>query len=557
MEGYRTIFTVFLITFFSQFLFSQQFSTDELFEFYENADTKEKKIKFAKAFLKQSKRENNNKRIITGYYLLAYENKNELKLSYLDSIIFLTKDKPLGHHPAIAYNEKAKYLQKKGLFERAIDNYVLSNKFASFSSDKYLSFYNNSNIGTIKRFIGEYEESLILFRKCLNFIKNEISKPEHHINYLKTIVSLSSGHYESRNLDSASYYNRFGVSEALKLENLETYHRLSLTQGIIHYYQGDEKVALDSILKHKEYFYKNKDSVNLSYAHFYLGKINGDSGMIESSVSHYKKVDSLLSFKRDLTSKFRNSYVFLINHYKKEQDLKNQLFYINRLMFFDSIMNSKTNYLSKTIFKEYDIPVLKLEKEKIRKDLHQKSASFKRQIYLVSFFLILAVIFLIYQYKRRQIYKQRFLDIINDDTVPEKQKKETVKIETEKLEIPQDVIEHILNKLEVFEKQKKYLSKDITLSSLAKELDTNTAYLSKIINHFKKEKFSTYLNNLKIEYIIQEIKTNPVLRKFTIKAISEEAYFNNPDSFSKAFYKLKGIKPSYFFKEINDLEKNN
>ncbi|MDE1205393.1 helix-turn-helix domain-containing protein [Tenacibaculum sp. LAR 2:5] len=75
-------------------------------------------------------------------------------------------------------------------------------------------------------------------------------------------------------------------------------------------------------------------------------------------------------------------------------------------------------------------------------------------------------------------------------------------------------------------------------------------YLSKIINHFKKESFSNYLNNLRIEYIVHRLKEDKVLRKFTIRTIADEAGFNNAESFSKAFFKAKGIKPSYFLKEL-------
>ena len=557
MVRFKNVFIICAAVFFTQQLFSQQLSTGELFELYEKADGKEKRIEFAKAFLKQSKKENNKKRIVTGYYLLAYENKNELRLSYLDSIIELTKNKPIGHHPAIAFNEKAKHLQKNGQFKKAIDNYILSNKFASFSNDKYLSFNNSFNIATIKRFIGEYQESINLFRKCLSFIAKEINNPQFHNSYLKTITSLSNGYYELKKIDSAAYYNNLGVHKSIEYGNKEVFHHLCLNQGIVEFLKGNDEAALDSINKHKLYFFKKNDSVNLSYIYFYLAKINSNKGLTKKAVSNYKKIDSLLSFKEDLTPKFRSSYIFLINYFKKERDLKKQLFYVNKLVFFDSIINSKTNYLSKTIFKEYDIPNLKLEKEKIKKELDQKSISFRNQIFFILFLLLLTIIFLIYQYQKRKIYKQNFLNIINEVNKKEVQPQIVKYNKNEELDIPQDIIKTILRKLEVFEKEKKYLRKNLTLNTLAKELDTNTAYLSKIINHYKKEKFSTYLNNLKIEHIILEIKTNPILRKFTIKAIADEAYFNNPDSFSKAFYKLKGIKPSYFFKEINNLDKIN
>ncbi len=551
MVKYKNIISVFIIIIFTQFSYGQKVTSDKLFESYQNAETKESKIKYVVAFLKQSKKEKNNQKILAGYYILSNLFDNDKKLSYLDSIINITKFNPTKHQPSIAYNAKAIYLQKKGEYEKAIDNYILSNKFATSTNSEDLHFLNNFNLGTIKRIIGEYHESLKLFRKCFIFTKKS-SNSGYDSNHLKTIISLSNVHYELKNIDSATYYNKLGISIANKYKKLSKYHHLGLSQGIIHFINDEEKIALDSINKHKNYFIIKNDSANLSYAYFYLAKIYANKGLTKKAVNHHKKIDSLLSFKKDLTPKFRDSYIFLINHYKKENDLKNQLLYIKRLMEFDSILNSKTNYLNKVIFKEYDIPKLKLEKENIKKEMAQKSVSFKKTIYVISFLLLLAIIFLIYQYQKRKIYKERFYKIIEEKKTDELVITNDVNTQ---LDIPSDVIENILHKLIVFEKEKLFLRKNITLNSLAKELNTNTAYLSKVINHYKKEKFSTYLNNLKIEHIVDEIKKNPILKKFTIKAIAEEAYFNNPDSFSKAFYKLKGIKPSYFFKEFNDLDK--
>ncbi|WP_416370339.1 helix-turn-helix domain-containing protein [Tenacibaculum ovolyticum] len=85
-------------------------------------------------------------------------------------------------------------------------------------------------------------------------------------------------------------------------------------------------------------------------------------------------------------------------------------------------------------------------------------------------------------------------------------------------------------------------------------MNTNTNYLSKVINQHKNTTFSNYINRLRIDYIVEKLKTDSLLRKYTIKTIANEAGFKNTESFSKAFYKFTEIKPSYFIKE---LEKTN
>ena len=120
------------------------------------------------------------------------------------------------------------------------------------------------------------------------------------------------------------------------------------------------------------------------------------------------------------------------------------------------------------------------------------------------------------------------------------------------LTIPKDIIDSVLVGLQLFEKRQEYLSKKITLSLLAKRLNTNANYLSKIINRYKNTSFPNYLNTLRINNIVNQLKKDAVIRKFTVKAIAQEAGFNNSDSFSKIFFKIKGVKPSYYIKNLDE-----
>ena len=144
------------------------------------------------------------------------------------------------------------------------------------------------------------------------------------------------------------------------------------------------------------------------------------------------------------------------------------------------------------------------------------------------------------------------LRILNERKYLRKQlkSKPAVKLNEGDLSIPKDIIDSVLERLELFENNQEYLSQKITLNSLAKKLNTNANYLSKIINHYKKNSFTNYLNSLRIHNIANQLQENTIIRKFTIKAIAQEAGFNTSDSFSKAFLKLKGVKPSEYIKNL-------
>lgn len=69
-------------------------------------------------------------------------------------------------------------------------------------------------------------------------------------------------------------------------------------------------------------------------------------------------------------------------------------------------------------------------------------------------------------------------------------KTEVAKVETKNItngieDINQDTFAVVLKQLEKFEKDKKFLEKDLTLVKLSALFDSNTKYLSKIIYYYR------------------------------------------------------------------------
>jgi AraC-like DNA-binding protein len=109
----------------------------------------------------------------------------------------------------------------------------------------------------------------------------------------------------------------------------------------------------------------------------------------------------------------------------------------------------------------------------------------------------------------------------------------------------------ILKALEKYEKTQDFLALGITLNNLAPKLNTNSKYLSKIINTHKKKSFTQYINDLRIEYLLKKLDDDPIYTKYKITAIAKEIGFNTPKAFSKAFFKKTGITPSEYIKKLS------
>jgi len=180
---------------------------------------------------------------------------------------------------------------------------------------------------------------------------------------------------------------------------------------------------------------------------------------------------------------------------------------------------------------------------------HKNSTLNKRTVYLFTSIFILSLLF-IAQYKRYNTHKKRFNKIITN--LNQKEVFTNQETTVKKINIDEELISKILKQLAHFETNNYFLKSDISINVLAKKFSTNTKYLSNVINEYKRKRFIHYINDLRIDYILKELKNNKTLQRYTIKSISEEAGFNTAESFATAFKKRTGLKPSYFIRNIRN-----
>jgi len=100
-----------------------------------------------------------------------------------------------------------------------------------------------------------------------------------------------------------------------------------------------------------------------------------------------------------------------------------------------------------------------------------------------------------------------------------------------------------------FQNEKPYLDPDLKITDVASRLKTNRTYISYLIRTRIDTNFSGFVNSHRVEEAISMFG-NPAYRNYTTKSISEAAGFNNYNSFSKAFFKMKGMTPAYYRDKI-------
>lgn len=92
-----------------------------------------------------------------------------------------------------------------------------------------------------------------------------------------------------------------------------------------------------------------------------------------------------------------------------------------------------------------------------------------------------------------------------------------------------------------------FLDTTLTVHKLAKETNSNSKYVSNVINSEFQQNFAVFINTYRVEKA-KKILLNPENQKYTIESISKDVGFNSKSAFNIAFKKITNHTPSEFRK---------
>lgn len=534
-------------------------------QYFNNEKDTVQTSKLAYLYIQKAQKENSAIEIARGYYLLAiqyYTTDYNKAIAYLDQVIKHSKGSGDSYFPVAAYCEKADLLAKLFKNNEAFESFLVAEKYALDNKDMDNYYGVRYKIGIFKsEKIGEVKEAIDLYKECLQYIKTkDLSDQYYARQYLNIIFALADGYAALEKYDLASQYNVLGCKAAINGKFEKMQYLFILNEGAVQSSKKNYPAALDSINKAlPKMKTMNNIGLNLLAAYYYLGKIYEKTRQDALAEKNYLVVDSIYNTNKNITPEFVGGYTFLINYYKQRNDKDQQLKYLNAFIEIDG--NFRKSYIqwNQLLKYKYDIPHLIKEKESIISKLRYDKIKNRWFFLLLGATILLVLAYAIYLKRQQKEERLKFEQLIAGfsqaenksgiSTQPLRDKKNE-----EDIGIGKEIVEKIIEKFREFEETKAFLKNDVSLVTLSQSFETNSKYISKIVNYYSKKSLTNYLNDLRIDYVVQELQQNKSLRKYTINAISEEIGFNNAESFSKAFYKKTGIKPSYFIKE---LEKKN
>lgn len=511
---------------------------------------------YAKVLLKKATQENNSQEKNIAYLLNAssenYFGNMQASLAYIDSCITYANTQKDNALLIKAISHKGKTYYTFGKYNDAITYYLQMDSLARSTQNVRYQIYSNHSIGSIKNIMGDHKGATELFLKNKEIIAPIMEEKNYHTLYINMLIGLISA-YSYFDVDAAANY--LPTLKTMSIEHNDTdalsyYYSL---QGIVDYMQKEYDEALFSLNKADSLVSSLGIQRNLYPVYRFRGKTYYEKKMFPEAIVEFEAIKTLQRKIEFDDFQFREVLSLLANSYEQIDSTKKALENY-RLAHNYSYTDTIQEAIRYTILKEYDKKTLESKIETLQLKSNQKEKQ-NISLWMVSVGLLLALLILFWIYKQQQQDNRKKFDALVQKLNVEAIEKETTETSetNSKYQISDEKITKILNGLQKFEKSHAFLDQKTSLITVAKKLNTNTTYLSQIINEQKGMTFKNYITELRINYVIRKLKNDKIMQSYTIKAIAEDLGFKSEGAFSRAFKKQTGIYPSYYIKNLTSI----
>ena len=587
----RFFFIIFLflssiVKIFAQNNSELNYSYEEIEKKIEKSHDSESKLwKWINIYLLKSKKNKNNETLLYAYRIASNYSSKPNNFKYADSALIIAKNAKSEKLLSYAYLNRGTLYMDDEKYSKALDDILLANNYSKNLGDDYTYNKTKYYIAQNKIYLGLYEDANQELKSCITYFKENLNSTNSLGNnfpmyYLYSLMS----YLDTNTKIGKQSENSKLISEAIKYiqnNDLDQYKPYFISiEGTDAFYKKDYKTAIkkltQSLLSYNDQWPHHTDI-------YYLGLSFWHVGRKKVAIKYLEEIDNVYNKTKKLDPNFRTAYEILIKYNDSIGNTEKQLEYINKLMALDKSYEKNYKYLYTRINKEYDNQKLIEEKNKIEKSLKTQKIT-NVFLFLISL-LVIGLIVLRYR-KLQKTYKARFEEIIaqselkkHDDKkitqkhallTKEQENKEDSQIipEVNVADITQPAfdynfynkipglnpifIENILNQLEEFENDNKFLDTQISQRLLSENFSTNATYLSKIINVYKGKTFNIYINDLRLDYIIEFLKNDVKYLNMDVKELARLSGFSNTENFSDNFQRKFKIKPSYFIKMMKE-----
>jgi len=538
----------------------------------------------ATIYANEMAKSHNNKHLAFANAAIAYlfqlkDNTAKSKEKYKQAFEYLEKmpeSKDKEKLTAYLYNYGGLIEGTRGNYGKALENYQTGLKISTKVGDIIQIVKFKSNIAFINEAIGNYQLAIKNLKQINTFIdNNESYYTKEQFNAAKssnnlTLASSYEGWYMKNQssmylLDSAAYFYKKTVSysQNLPINNIRAKISLGNVYSIKKDYQNAEKTYYNIV------FYAKQNNLNREYkiANYNLGNLYYEIKKYDKALVFFKKVDSVSEIDNQRDESFLKSNYYqakIYNIYKEPQEA-----FKHSKIYLDNYEKSEAKLNNEALEVNYKLGTGDLSDEMVViQEKYEKDVLLNKALKVFYVLLVVGIVFLLIKniidknkaHKKMNALIEEFkanlekksnaeIEIADPGTAVELEEV-NVKKESITLSIDEAKENKIVEKLLALESKHEYLNSDFTLQHVAKKIKTNTTYLSYVVNKRFGKSFGEYSNELKINYVINEMITNHMYRKYSTQAIAESVGFKNAVSFAKSFRKRTGVSPAQFANNI-------
>jgi AraC-like DNA-binding protein len=490
----------------------------------------------------KAKSEGDTLELAYSYEYRVWTKSPQIAVEYLDSIIQLTKNHPISIFPSRAYYLKGVTFYEIDEPNKAMENFI-NGYYSSLKIEAHEETIDCLNgIAVLKSEFGEEREAINLHRKALKYLE-EYSEALDSYQWTKllTIDNMTLGFLELRELDSVKIYAKMGMELSNVQNDTMTHQKMNIALAQANFYEGNYLRTRDTLSKYINLY----DGIKKADMLYYLGQVDLKLNKPKDRIEKFEEIHQIIKNDSIAVDNVKEVYKILLQDAISREDSEAQNEFLNWLDYYDTFRDAMEKDVRGISLTEFDVP-----NEQAQQNLFQNQISEKERnlliLYVIAFSFLIGALYFLFQYNKTQ---KRLTLLIQNGIQPKTAAYQDAKNKI--VNIDDDTVNSLLEKLNNWEKDKKYLNTSVTQSLLAKELGTNSAYLSRIINVYKDQSFPNYLKDLRISYSINYIKDNPeiIKSKSTIQ-IAEYFGFNSLDVYARALKSKTGVTPGAFLKKV-------
>lgn len=507
-------------------------------------------------YLERGKNESNDNIMLSAHYylaeILAYQGDYAQAAIHGREMLTISRKLKDSYSEISACNLLGNINYQIRNYNDSLEEYLKALAIARKNKWRDLELQILSNVNNIRTRTNRNKEAIESYSQIINLLQTEEYKgiSNYYRTYLSNIIGIGVCNYNLKNYNKALEHYQKGLELAQEIESHQQITIFHMNIGEVYTAMGVYDKAFQVLQELKKDLKSHKETTFNKHLHttnYHLATV------FYKTEEYQKALDCLSESFEIIDNAEKEGQVEKINQMydlasRTAEKLNNKELQLKYVMAYRRVIDSFHLDDIRTKDQLYDQDINELEEK-------NQNLSSQNLMYIIisGIFIIIIIGLLIYNYDKQRKNKKLF------EALQHKQQQNEIEpVQITKKEIVTDKkAATLLKRLNELEKTNFFLKQDCNLYNTAKLIDTNTTYLSKIINEHQQKSFNDYINSLRITYCMKQLEIDKKFRSYTIKAIASELGYKSVNTFASAFKKQTNLTHSYYINQILKKEKEN